>query len=344
MFLRGLHFIQSSCLSVFRTSGLPVSRTSRLPKLLLILPHSIVYSGKGGNIGKMKVISFTIPVNSASTVLVQDETLPHFYQFLHRHPEIQITRIIRGSGTLVAGNYLEPFTDGDIFVIGANVPHLFRSDAEYFGKKKSGTVRSLSLYFNPAGLPANLLVLPEMKAARKFIAQTSGVLKTPEKSKPAVEKLLDLLNRAKGSGKLTGLISLLDFLAGISGWKILAKEIVTDYSDREGMRINDVFQYIMAHYAENTSLHKISSIAHLTPQAFCRFFKKHTRKTFVEFVNELRINEACRMLTAGQFETMADVAYTTGFQHVTTFNRVFKQVMEKSPGEYLHEFNEKVKL
>jgi AraC-like DNA-binding protein len=295
------------------------------------------------NIGKMKIISFTIPANTASTVLVQDETLPHFYQYLHRHQEIQITHILHGTGTLVAGNYLEPFMPGDIFIIGANIPHLFRSDTEYFVKGKPRSVRSLSLYFDPVGMPANLLSLPEMKAARKFISLTSGILKAPEKYTARIGNLLDGLNKAKGAAKLTGLITLLDFLSNVTGWKIWLNETATGYSDREGMRINDVFQYIMSHYSENTSLDTIASVAHLTPQAFCRFFKKHTRKTFVAFVNELRINEACRMLTTGQFETMADIAYTTGFQHVTTFNRVFKQVMEKSPGEYLHEFSEKVK-
>jgi AraC-like DNA-binding protein len=76
----------------------------------------------------------------------------------------------------------------------------------------------------------------------------------------------------------------------------------------------------------------------MTPQAFCRFFKKRTRHTFVSFLNEVRINEACKKLTEGGFDSISTVAYTCGFNSITNFNRVFKAVLGKSPSEYVESY------
>ena len=80
----------------------------------------------------MKIVKFTIPVEIDNSIHLQEDKLPYFYEHLHRHTEIQITWVINGEGTLIVGNNMQPFNSGDLFVIGANQPHLFRSDPSYF--------------------------------------------------------------------------------------------------------------------------------------------------------------------------------------------------------------------
>ena len=106
--------------------------------------------------------------------------------------------------------------------------------------------------------------------------------------------------------------------------------------------MNDIYQYTMEHYTETISLKKIASVAHLTPHAFCRYFKKHTGKTYVAFINEIRINEACKIMLSGKFDNIASVANDTGFSNAVTFNRVFRKVLQKSPREYLREYIRKI--
>jgi YesN/AraC family two-component response regulator len=83
-------------------------------------------------------------------------------------------------------------------------------------------------------------------------------------------------------------------------------------------------------------------VAHLTPQAFCRYFKKHTLKTYVTFLNEVRINEACKKIVSENFDSLASVAYQTGFTNAVTFNRVFKKITGQPPKKFLNEYLQKV--
>src|SRR5215216_251361 len=99
----------------------------------------------------MKVVQFTIPVAKDNSIHVQEDNLPHFYEHLHRHNEAQITWVIKGEGTLIAGNYMQPFHPGDIFIIGANQPHLFKSNPEYFDKESGKNIHSLNIFFDPNG-------------------------------------------------------------------------------------------------------------------------------------------------------------------------------------------------
>ena len=109
-------------------------------------------------------------------------------------------------------------------------------------------------------------------------------------------------------------------------------------TDTEGTRMDRIFQYLVAHYQQPVSLAAIAEVANLTPQAFCRYFKKHTDKTFVSFLNEMRVGEACKLILSGQFTSFAEVAYQTGFENVTHFNRVFKKCVGQSPRAFQRDF------
>ncbi len=290
----------------------------------------------------MKVIQFTIPVANDSSIVVQEDILPFFYPHLHRHHEVQITRISKGRGTLVAGNYMQVFNPGDIYILGTNQPHLFKSDPVYFAKRQKKQVHALSIFFNPAGLFSSILAMPEAKLIHKFIAATTNGLQVPAAAVPGI--LAEMLAvQQSGSGfRLAAFIRLLQTLAGIKKYHTLSPlSSVNHFSDNEGLRMNEIYQYTMTNYSSNISLQQIAAVAHLTPQAFCRYFKKHTRKTYTAFLNEIRINEACKRLISGNGSSITGIAYETGFNNAVNFNRVFKKVHGKSPGQYLKAYMQK---
>src|SRR3546814_12932501 len=102
------------------------------------------------------------------------------------------------------------------------------------------------------------------------------------------------------------------------------------------MRMGNIYNYVLQRYQNTLTLEEVAAEAHLTPQAFCRYFKKHTGITFVTFLNEMRINQACKRLTSGEFDSIATVAYNCGFNSITNFNRVFKGIArskERSAGK-----------
>jgi AraC-like DNA-binding protein len=288
----------------------------------------------------MKVLPFTIPVPHGQTIIVQEERLQHFYPHLHRHAEIQVTWVQEGEGTLLAGNSMHVFSGNNIFVLGANQPHLFKSSPEYFAEVSQKQVRAISIFFNPNGKLSALFNLPEMQAVQAFFAQWQNGFKIPEGVTLDFTGLIEKIQHATGAAQLALLIDMLNAMSTTDNLLPLSADSLTySMTDPEGVRIASVYNYIMHNYNSALTLDEVAQLAHLTPNAFCRYFKKHTRTTFIAFVNKVRVNEACKMLVNGSLNNIADVAYSCGFTSITNFNYVFKNVAGKSPRDYINEYS-----
>ncbi|WP_212003456.1 AraC family transcriptional regulator [Chitinophaga sp. HK235] len=288
----------------------------------------------------MKVIQFTVPVAEEGSVVIQEDILPYFYNYLHRHKEAQLTLIIKGEGTLIAGSYTQPFKAGDVYVIGANQPHMFKGDARYFENLKEKNIHAIHIFFDHENTLKGMLALPELESVRKFLQQTRSSLQLPPAFEERTAAEILRLSKLTGAERLFAFMSLLTwFSRQVKDWKSLSTGFSRHaYSESEGLRMNDIYQYTLEHYAENISLARIAAVAHLTTYAFCKYFKKHTRKTYLEFLNEVRINAACKKIINGDAESIASVAYATGYNNPITFNRVFRKVTGMSPSAYARQY------
>lgn len=290
----------------------------------------------------MKVLPFTMLVPKDRSVISEVVELPHFYQYLHRHIEWQITWVQQGSGTLIAGNNMHPFVAGDIFLIGPNLPHLFKSNPEYFGGNSELTIKACSLYFNPSGVLAALFDLPEMVAGRSFLQQHKHGFKIPSVDKKQIAAAMLAICNASGKEVLFGLMKFLDTLQAIKGavQPLCSAIYSSDISETEGRKLSDTLNFIMSNYNNQITLEDVANAAYMTPQAFCRYFKKHTGHTFISFLNEVRINDACKSLLYGNnSDCISGAAYKAGFNSITNFNRVFKSIIGKSPKLYIETYH-----
>ncbi|RZM27287.1 MAG: helix-turn-helix domain-containing protein [Pedobacter sp.] len=286
----------------------------------------------------MKVLPFTIFVPDDKSVISEQIEQPYFYQYLHRHDEWQITFIEKGEGTLIAGNEMHAFRSGDVFVIGAKLPHLFKSNPEYFTDNKGKSIKACSIYFNSKGALAALFNLPEMKMANSFLAKNRHGFKVPERySKTIAEKIFNLHR----SSSVDVLFSFLKLINGIQELNDQVEPLCSDlYSlnvtENEGIRLSRIINFITENSNNQISLEDVANAAFMTPQAFCRYFKKHTGHTFISFLNEVRINDACKSLISGEkADCISNIAYNAGFNSITNFNRVFKSIIGLSPREYI---------
>ena len=107
------------------------------------------------------------------------------------------------------------------------------------------------------------------------------------------------------------------------------------YSDKDGVRISQVYKYTFDHYQEDISVDQVASFVHMTPTSFCKFFKKHTMKTYITFLNEVRIEKACQILLKNKSENISEAAFQVGFNNIVHFNRVFKAITKMSPKKYI---------
>lgn len=276
----------------------------------------------------MKVLPFTIPKPTNDALIYQEDHEWVFYNQLHQHAEIQLSYIVHGSGTLIVGDTVGSYSSGDILVIGAQLPHVFKSESSI---EKSFM---LSLFFTKESFGANFFNLEEMQATRAFFNRALRGFKVSEHG--LHEQLLSL----KSQGSFDRFINFLKILEQLARYTstALSTFVHKPYSDLEGQRMSAVTNYTMTNYTQSITLTEIASVANLTPNAFCKYFKKRTRKSYFTFLNELRIARACKLLRTSPDLSISEIAELAGFKNLSNFNRQFKRLKSMTPFTYKSSF------
>jgi AraC-like DNA-binding protein/quercetin dioxygenase-like cupin family protein len=273
----------------------------------------------------MKVLPFKIPKPELSNLVYQVNFEPHFYNKLHQHEEIQISYIVNGEGTLIVGDTINYYKSGDIIIIGSQLPHVFESDQE-----KHKQSHMLSLFFTENSFGNGFFDLEEVAELKGFFKRAKHGFKVISHQ----NEIITGFNGIESATKLERFTILLHLLKILSTceFKSLSSFIYEkNFSLVEGERMRDVFEYTMKNYDKDINLESVSNVANMTKNAFCKYFKKYTNKTYGIFLNELRIEHACKLMLSGKNLTISDVAYKVGFNNMSNFNRQFKKVKKKTP-------------
>jgi AraC-like DNA-binding protein len=210
---------------------------------------------------------------------------------------------------------------------------VFRSDKNYFQAKSKLKSKAISIYFNEDYLGSSFWQLEEMKSIKKFISRTSRGIQFLDKPKETAASIIYKMKDANGVDKLVLFLSLVKKLAESKG-KFLAVSPSGDFKTEEGKRMNAILQFTFRESHRKIYLDEVADIANLSVEAFCRYFKQHTQKTYTNFLNEVRVSSACRLLINKDL-TVQDVCYQAGFNNLSNFNRIFKRVIGKQPSKYL---------
>jgi len=291
----------------------------------------------------MQPLYFQISKLESDSFLVQHDEMPQFYDQLHFHPEYQLTLILKGSGTRFIGDSVGAFNPGEVYLLGSNLPHIFRSriaDSSIVESANPDTdlaqsaCASISIYFARHSFGGAFFDLAEMTEINKMMQRSANGLLFHKKMKINVQEHFHRLNSEKGMPRMLALFEVLHELSKSKKGEMLSKLAYSKpQKEKDTHAINAVFEFIMQHFHEPIKLEQVSELACMSTTAFCRFFKRRTRTTFTHFVNKVRIGNACRLLLDEQLQ-VAEIAYASGFQNVSNFNRQFKQIMGNTPGEY----------
>lgn len=273
----------------------------------------------------MKVLPFKIPKPKEDAFIFQIDHDDVFYDKLHQHEEIQLSFIVEGEGTLIVGDTINYYAKGDVLIIDGNIPHVFKSDSN--ASKKS---HMLSLFFTKRSFGTHFFELEELKELEVFFKRAKHGFKITSKLK----LVKGLFLKIEKSTKLNRFIILLQVLkiASKCNYKSLSSFIYDKkYSDNEGNRMRNVFEYTMTNFKKEITLNTISEVANMTKNAFCKYFKKRTNKTYVQFLTELRIEHASKLLLANKDLSISEISEKSGFNNISNFNRQFKVVKKSSP-------------
>ncbi|ADF51722.1 MULTISPECIES: helix-turn-helix domain-containing protein [Zunongwangia] len=275
----------------------------------------------------MKVLPFKIPKPEKEALVYQEDHEIVFYDKLHQHEEIQISYIMEGSGSLILGDSINEYQPHDILIIGENIPHVFRSDAEAHPNSIMYT-----LFFTKKSFGKEFFNLTDLSGIQKFFDESEYGMKIK-----ADEKKFHLFNNLKRQSKIervATLLLLLNELTHAERQPLSSFVYQKKYTEDEGKRMNDVFQYAMDNFQENISLDDIADIAFMSKNAFCRYFKKRTNKTFFQFLIEIRIEHACKLLYKDHDLSISAISELCGFQNIANFNRKFKELKGITPTQY----------
>ncbi len=279
----------------------------------------------------MKVLPFTIIKSKKDSLILQEDKELVFYSQLHQHKEYQISFIKKGEGSLIVGNTINRYKEGELFIIGSNLPHVFNSDIEI--KKES---HMLTIFFTKESFGKGFFEIEELKQLQSFFIKAENGFKI-KTSKP-YKSIIETLFKAKKVDRFILFLNLLNLINRSKSKSLSSFVNLKIFNDNEGKRMSAVFNYTLANFQKEISLNTISQEAAMTKNAFCKYFKKRTNKTYTSFLNELRVEKSCNLLKTNKELTIAEIAELSGFQNISNFNRKFKQFVGTSPRVYRKEF------
>jgi len=249
----------------------------------------------------------------------------------HFHPELELVYVNGGSGKRQIGSHVSYYTNGDLILIGSNLPHCGFTDA--LTGNTSETVVQMKLDF----LGTDFFKIPEMKKIESLFNSASGGIAFYGKTKVKIGEKMEVLEYQTDFQRLLSILNILNELGNSKEIRLLNASgfsLETDVKDND--RINVIFNHVKNNFKEEITLDEISSMVSMTIPSFCRYFKKITNKTFVQFVNEYRLVHASKLL-AEKPMSITEVCFECGFNNFSHFNKSFKAFTGQNPSEYRNE-------
>lgn len=267
--------------------------------------------------------------------LVRHARVPHLYNNYHYHRELELLYVVRGEGTRFVGDGIAPFFGGDLVLVGSNVPHFWKSDERYFAHEEGLYAEVILLQFVP-DLFGDTLQLAEFAKIRSLVTRAQLGIEFSKQTRLLADTILWQLVDARGGKRMLLLLELLELLANSEDFTPLSQfdfqQVLTDASS---LRIQATCNFLMSNYRNKITLNEAATVANLSEKAFCRFFKRATQKTLIQFITELRVSHACKLLLSNS-DSIGNICFQSGFNNLSNFNRVFKKEMGCSPRNYRH--------
>ncbi|MGI8950699.1 MAG: AraC family transcriptional regulator [Chitinophagaceae bacterium] len=282
----------------------------------------------------MKIIETNITTLYHNHFFIIERNDFYFNAPFHFHSEFELVYIIESFGKRIIGDTIENFKEGDLVFLGSNLPHVWLCDELYHEKKPDKKARSIVIYFDRNIFSEIFYELKETQKINKlFEAASRGIKITGNKQIEIAAKMHELMHK-KNFERIICFLEILHSISIAEEVEYINNKVYPDNKKRSySDRLAEVCKYINTNFKNKIMLKDVAAIAHLTPPSFCRLFKNRLNKNFVEYLNEVRISQACKYLIDTDWD-VSQIAYACGFKTVSNFNKLFKLNTKFAPGEY----------
>lgn len=288
------------------------------------------------------IMNEKLPISSTLPIKARHYDYQFFTYPWHFHSQYELMYVNEGFGQCFVGDTIHHFSDGDLILFGTNLPHYMKSD-DLYKKEDSGLrVKGTIVQFENDFMSYSLNNYPQLLQIKTLLKMSDrGILFTKENSKKVVD-IIQKMPEMEGLTQLTSFLSVLQELALCKDKIVLASPLYFKAFPKLGdSRIEKIISFININYTRNISLVEIASLAAMNTSSFCRYFKEHTSKTFTEYIMDMRIGYACKLLTL-EDRSINEICTACGFESITHFNRMFKRHTKYTPTLYKQKILENV--
>ena len=253
------------------------------------------------------------------------------HTFWHYHPEIELVYVNRGSGKRQIGSHISYYRNGDLMLIGSNLPHCGFTDG------LTGNENETVIQIKPDFLGNQFFEIPEMKNIKALFERAAMGIVYNGDSKKNIGQKMESLKDETPYQRLLGLLEILHLLESSKEYSVLnAQGFILETELQDNHRVNQIFNFVKEEFQRSIGLEEVAKKVSMTVPAFCRYFKKITGKTFTQFVNEYRLAHAAKLLHEKQI-SITEICFESGFNNFSHFNKQFKKFTGKSPSVYRNE-------
>ena len=253
---------------------------------------------------------------------------------IHSHKNFELNFIASGAGRRIVGDNISGFEKGDLVLMGADLPHCWEVLEEEIPLKPSCIVT----HFSEDIVGADFFKMPELEQVADLLKQAKRGLRFKMEDDQEIHLILDRMTRLDGLEYYIELLKVFNVLLNVEEREILSNPIEhTSVFSKNLDKINKVYEYVFQNIQEGVKLEEASSLLHMAPSSFCRFFKKKTNYTFMEYVKRVRIGIAAKQL-AETDKQITHICYESGYNNLANFNYYFKNIMGMTPSSYRKRF------
>jgi len=279
----------------------------------------------------MKTLIQKIHVEENQSFACKTYRTPQFETNWHKHEECELILILEGNGTALMGDYVGEYKEGNIFFLTGNLPHWFR-------KHQPRMVGSaLVIHFKKDMCGETFLQLPEMKQVRQLLTSKNNGIQINPILRKETASCMEQIDGAKGIERLSLLLLCLQKISCSGGTTALTHDFKTNDNNKENSVINKIFDYSFKHYLELITLKDVAAVAGMSIPTFCRFFKKNIKKSYFDFLQEIRISHACKLLH-NTTKPVLEICYESGYNSWAHFSKQFKHVRQMTPTAYRKQY------
>nr|WP_294947881.1 AraC family transcriptional regulator [uncultured Mucilaginibacter sp.] len=281
----------------------------------------------------MKPVLEYLPRNAVESFVTRFFDYHYYPTPWHFHPEYELVLVTESTGTRFIGDQISNFEPGDLALIGPYLPHTYKNDPQYFEEHSKLRAKSIVVHFREDSVGENFFNLPETQAIARLLARSFKGLAVKAKTNQVISEKLHALIDAEGLTRCLMLLDILNILSESKDLTYICSGLITGQNQKETLRMNKIIDFVIKNFNREILLLEAADIASMAENSFSRYFRQRTRKSFTSFVNEVRLNQASKLLIETHMN-VTEIGLACGFNNLSNFNRQFRKKYHKNPSMF----------